>query len=145
MVFLATERRVCSSASFGALQWRRITSSPDTIRSSQLDLVWSQETSTRSARIASLHAGYKWRRKVAATCQSTGILPLREGGEVDFLGGWVEAGGTGFAASVKSAERFFPAQADAFVPTKCVGRKHHARSERERARPAPLGMTSGAT
>src|SRR2546429_5784460 len=49
-------RSVCSSASFGALQWRRITSSPVTIRTSQLDLAASQETSTRSACIDFLHA-----------------------------------------------------------------------------------------
>src|SRR5215831_8888174 len=48
-------RRVCSSALLGKAQCRRMTSSPASIRSSQLDLLASHENSARSARMASLH------------------------------------------------------------------------------------------
>src|SRR5271155_2949407 len=48
----AFARRVFSSASLGALQWRRITSSPLAMRMTQSDFPVSQETSTLFARIS---------------------------------------------------------------------------------------------
>jgi acetamidase/formamidase len=51
--FWTAARSACSPESLGSLQWRRMTSSPFTIRISQLALAPSQVTSTRSARISS--------------------------------------------------------------------------------------------
>src|ERR1041385_3575943 len=94
-------RRVCSSAFFGAVQCRRITSSPASILTSQLDASASHENSTRSACMTSSHnicrivtifhwhsevdfapdtwvhsVGYSSREKDVIRCPGRGFLPL---------------------------------------------------------------------